>query len=168
LSWLWRAVLFEGVYAGLGAYRVMIAGVARDANGADDFALHNDGDAAFNGHSAFETKNAKASAAGGEGLLKSLGRALEAGRGACFRDADIGAAELRVVHLLVVDKVSAGVYDGDGHIPVIFSSLGESRCSGLFCVLNADGRAVGIGHLGKSRKSAEREEQSEGELFVLR
>src|SRR6516225_110869 len=163
-----RAVLFQRVYAGLGTLGVMFARVPRDADGADDFAFNNDGDAAFDGHSALETKNAKCSAAGGESVLKSLGRALEAGGRAGFRDADIGAAELSVVHLLVVDKVSAGVYDGDGHIPVIFAGLGESRRCGLLGVLDADGRAVGIGHLGKSRKSAEREEQSEGELFPLR
>src|SRR5215472_2887433 len=109
----------------------MIARVAGDADGADDFAFEHQGNTAFNGHDAFKTKNAQAAATSGEGVLKSLGGALEAGGSAGFRDADIGAAELRAVHLLVVDKVSAGVYDGDGNIPVIFSSLGECRCSGL-------------------------------------
>src|SRR6516164_2764629 len=146
----------------------MIARVARDADGADDFAFEHQGNAAFNGHDAFKTKNAQAASTSGEGVLKSLGGALEARGSAGFRDADIGAAELRAVHLLVVDKVSAGVYDGERHVPVVLARFGESRHSGLLGVLKADGSAIGIGHLGKGRKGREREKQRESQLFGQR
>ena len=85
----------------------MIACVARDADGADDFAFEHQGNAAFNGHDAFQTKNAQAAATSGEAVLKSLGGALEAGGRAGFRDADIGAAELRAVSAVATTNTSS-------------------------------------------------------------
>jgi hypothetical protein len=127
--------LFDGVGSGLSALSVMLAGITGNADGANDFAVHQERNTAFNRHCAFDAENAESSATSREGILEGLGGPLEASRAARFRNANIGAANLGVVHLLVVDEVAIGVYDGHSHIPIILASFGESRRSGLLGVL---------------------------------
>jgi hypothetical protein len=139
--------LLDGVGAGFGALGVVFAGVAGNADGADDFAVLDDGDAAFDGDGAFNAENARAYRAGGECILEGFGGALKENSGAGFGDAELGAAELSVIHLLVVDEIAGSVDDGDGHGPIVFAGFGECGGCDFFGFFERDGSAVGIGHL---------------------
>jgi len=56
-------LLFDHSRSGLGADAVMIAGVARDANGANNFALSHNRNAAFHRDCAFQRHHAQSGAA---------------------------------------------------------------------------------------------------------
>src|SRR2546425_10883603 len=99
-----EAWLFQGVGAGFGADAVVVARVARDADGSDDLAVHHDGDTAFDWDGSFQTQHTDARAAGGDGVLKRLGGTFEAHRRARFTDGHLRASELRVVHFFVVHQ----------------------------------------------------------------
>src|SRR5258706_15324540 len=94
--------LLQCVRAGLGALTVLRAGAARQADRADDFAVHHERQAAFNGHRVLEPQDAKTFPAGSERILKRLRRALEQRGRARLGDRDGDAAGLRPVHLLEI------------------------------------------------------------------
>jgi len=144
----------------------VFAGVAGDAYGAYDFAGDEDGDAAFDGYCAFDFEDAQAQAATGESVLKGFGGALEANGGAGFGDAELGAGELGVVHLFVINEIAGVVDDGDGHGPVVFLGFGDGGSGEFFGVVDGDGWAVGVGHLRSGGNCGEEKSEREEEEFA--
>ena len=80
----------------------------------------------------------------------------------------MSAAQLRVVHLFVVNQVAAGINYGHCHVPIILARFGQrSRC-GLFGVLYRYGRTIGIGqHLRASMPGTQHNDYNSHELYGL-
>src|SRR5260370_31902636 len=87
-----RVWLFQSVGAGFGADAVVVARVARDADGSDDLAVHDDRDSAFDWNSSFQTQHADARATARNGILKRLRRAFEAHGRAGLADGHLRAS----------------------------------------------------------------------------
>lgn len=124
--------LFDSVGAGFGALAIVLAAIARDADSTDDFPVADDWNAPFDGYSAFNAEKPKSCAACSEGILEGLGGPLEKSSRACLGNADLGAAQLRVVHFLVINEVARGIHNGHRHGPVIFARLGKRGLCGLW------------------------------------
>src|SRR5688572_32775986 len=103
---------------------VLLAAPAGDADAASNPAADDDRNTAIDGHRPLEPKEAEALSSGRDTILKDLRRPPEQRRRACLFNRDVHASDLRVIHLLEIDKVPAGVDDGDGHVPVVLPCLG--------------------------------------------
>src|SRR4051812_2890425 len=95
-----RSPLLQRVRACRGAHAVLLARATGTADRADDLAVLHERDSAFDGHRAVQREQAQAGTAGGESILKRFRRPLESCRRSGLVDGDLGAADLRVVHLL--------------------------------------------------------------------
>jgi len=73
-------LLLDRLRARFGGLSVLFARAAGGADRADDLAIHENRQSAFNWHGAFERKETEAGAARGERVLQGLGRPLEARR----------------------------------------------------------------------------------------
>src|SRR2546429_3005973 len=94
-------------------------------------------------------------------VLKHFGRPLEQSRGAALINRYLGAAELRIVHLLVITEIARRIDNGHGHVPVVFHRLGKRRCSSFFGIFKADWCAIGrwrlrVKHLRGGQQARER------------
>lgn len=98
---------------------VLRALAAGDTDGADDSAILNERDAAFDGHGAGDLDDAHANAAAGDCIFECFCGALEENCGAGLVHGELDAAELSAVHFLEEDKFAGGVDDGDGHEPAV-------------------------------------------------
>src|SRR5208282_4795129 len=120
----------------------MLTGISGEANAANDLAVLDEGNAAFNRYGTFQPKYAETYPTSSQGVLKGLGRTLEQRRRAGFVNGDLSATELGIVHLLVIDEVTAGVDNRNRHVPVVLASLGEGCCRRLLRCFQAYRRTV--------------------------
>ena len=119
--------LFQRRDACLGRAAVLIATAAGGADSPNQFAVHNNRDAAFNWDRAGEAKNAKAFPARSDGVLERFCRAAEKGRRFRFVHRDFDAAQLGVRHPFEIHEVATGIDDRDCHGPIVLASLGNGR-----------------------------------------
>src|SRR5579885_3117456 len=116
-----RAVVFallrQRLGADLGDFGVLRRQHAGDADGADDLAVDQDRQSAFERGEVPERQEPQPGAAGGDGVVERLAWALEGQGGArlAFRGGDGG--KLRVVELVERHQIAAAVEDGDGDLP---------------------------------------------------
>src|SRR5260221_14207572 len=118
------ADLLERGHRGRGALSVVLAEISRDADGADQLSFLEKRQTAFDGPGSFEPQDPQVLGALCERVLQDLGRALEERGRARFGDGDGGAAELRVVGLLVIDQRAGGIDDGHDHEPTVLAPPG--------------------------------------------
>src|SRR5271168_4720645 len=96
--------LFHGFGTGLGALAVLRACAAGESDGADDAAAHHERYAALDWDCISQAHDAQSFSATRQDVLKNFGRPLKQRCGARFIQCDIGAAILRVVHLLEINE----------------------------------------------------------------
>src|SRR5215469_2135569 len=161
-----RQKLFNDGCADGGALTIMLAGIARQTNSANNhlavLSVDDQGDAAFNRDRARQSQDADPRAAGCQGVLKSLGRTLEASCRSRLFNRDFGAAQLRIVHLLVVDQRAVWVYDGHCHGPMVLDSFCQGGSRSLLGIIDRDGWAVRIRQHLRSR-SQETQDQHQSD-----
>src|SRR5262245_12623212 len=97
--------------AGLGADFVFRAGSTGDSKSSDQFAVHNDGQAALNRNGILQAKHEQSIAAPPQSFLKHLRRPLEDRRGLCLRDRNVHAADLSLIQLFQIDEMATWIYD---------------------------------------------------------
>jgi hypothetical protein len=79
-------LLFDGASARLGNLTVLLAATPRDTDGPDNFAFHDDRNAAINRNCACEAQQAETLSASSHAVLKQFGGAPEERCRSCFLD----------------------------------------------------------------------------------
>mmetsp|Transcript_38721 Transcript_38721/g.90689 ORF Transcript_38721/g.90689 Transcript_38721/m.90689 type:complete len:226 (+) Transcript_38721:1756-2433(+) len=120
-----RSLGRQGVQAGLGDDAVLVRGAAGHADGADDLAVHDDGQAALDRVRAAQRQHPRAGGAAGDDVLEGLGGALEQRRGDRLVLRHQCAAGLGVVELVVDHQRAGGVDHRDRHREALLAGLGN-------------------------------------------
>src|SRR5712691_8832079 len=160
-----RHGLLHRVGTSFGALRVLCASRAADANRAHNLSVHYQRNSSFHGHCTLDAQDPPPFTAGRQRVLQGFCRPLKQRGRAGFINRHVGAAELRVIHFLVIDKVSPLIDDRHRDSPIIFRRLRERRCGRLLRILQANGLTIGVRHLRHcSAKGAKYDEQDDQHL----
>src|ERR1700751_3760785 len=139
--------LFQCVGADLCALRILRGSAAGQRNGANNFALYHDGNTSLQRRRAFQAQIPEPIATLGNLILKPFRWPLEKRRRTRLADGKLGAPDLRVVDLLVINKSAVGIDHGEGHCPIILSRFRDRSCGSLLGVFERDRWPVRIRHL---------------------
>src|SRR5208282_4512721 len=102
-------VLLNRINSRLGTLAILRAGAARNPNRSHNLAVADERNAALNRRCALQSENAQTVPACRQCILERLRRPLEQGSGAGLVNRDVGASELGIVHLLVINQITCGV-----------------------------------------------------------
>src|SRR6266481_2746485 len=160
-----RQSLLHRVRASFRALRVLRTRRAADTDRAYNFSVHHQWNPSLHRYHALQGKNPQTISSARQHILKCLRRPLKQRGRAGFINRHVGAAELRVIHFLVIDKVSPLIDDRHRDSPIIFRRLRQRRCGRLLRILQANGLTIGVRHLRHcSAKGAKYDEQDDQHL----
>src|SRR5438876_3281217 len=117
---------------------ILIAGSAREADGADDLALRHEWNAAIDWNRSFEPQDTQAVSTAGNDVLKGFGRTLEKRRRARLIERYVHAAGLRAVHFFEINQIARRIDDRYSHRPIVLPRFGYRGGSYFLGVFDTD------------------------------
>src|SRR2546425_1350919 len=134
--------LLQRVGTRLGGLRVLLGRHTGDADPADDLAVDDDRDPAFERARAAEPQETEVSAALSDEILEDLGWPPEEDGRVRLLTRDVDTAELRAVEPVQGHQVAARIEDGDGDVPLVLRRLGLGARHRLLGLLERDRRSL--------------------------
>ena len=107
---------------------VLVNAAARYSDGANNFAICDNGNPALVWDSPSEAEDAKPVPSRRNRILKELGRTAKQGGSASLLYREVYASRLGVLHLLEVDELATGIDDRDCHCPAAPARLSNRGC----------------------------------------